>query len=177
MRITRNQGFTLVEVLVVVAIMAITASVALPTLSSADAKYLDITANDFAQAIRFARSESIRTGQGHGVNLDQSDSRFRVYIYTTAIDYSVRNPIYKSLYQLDFGLGHQRVVIAGKAIKFQGLSENYQSYIAFAGTTGIPVSSSVGTPRMLENAEFVLQYGVDQRIVRVAPTSGRVTVQ
>ncbi|MCB1753920.1 MAG: GspH/FimT family pseudopilin [Gammaproteobacteria bacterium] len=166
----------MIEVLLVVAILAITASVALPTLSSADSKYLDIAANDLAQAIRFARSEAIRTGQPHGINLDESDTRFRLYVYTSSAEYIVRNPLDKSLYQLNFGTGDSRVAIAQKAIKFQGLSVNYQSYIVFAGGTGVPVSGSAGSPKTLESAEFVLQHGVDQRKVQVAPVSARVTV-
>lgn len=54
-------GFTLVEVLVVVAILGIVARVALPLLSSGDPQKLNIAAEETANILRYALSEAKRT--------------------------------------------------------------------------------------------------------------------
>ncbi len=175
-RYAHEKGFTLIEALIVVVILAAVASVAVPTFSSAEAKYLDRAANDLVQAIRFARSEAIRTGTAHGIYLDANDTRLRVYIYNGTEEYSVYHPVDRLRFQIDFESTANPVVIAAKSIKFLDLSLNNQSNISFAGGSGVPGSSSVGFNKVLEYADFVLQYGVHQLTVSLSSMSGRVTV-
>jgi type II secretion system protein H len=59
----RSEGFTLAEILVVVAIAAIIARVALPLLSSQDSKKLEVAAQEIGNALRFAVNEARRTGR------------------------------------------------------------------------------------------------------------------
>ena len=46
----------------------IAAAVAIPDISTTNPNRLDLAAEEIAQAIRFARSESLRTGEIHGVH-------------------------------------------------------------------------------------------------------------
>ena len=172
-----QKGYTLIEVLVVVAVLSVAAMVAVPSFSSSDARYLDIAATEFADTLRFARSEAIRTGLAHGVNLDNSDTRFRVYRYNGTVDYSVYHPIDRQPFQIDFGTLRNPVTISSKAIKFEDLSVNFQSNISFAAGTGIPGSSSAGSNKLLEYANFVLEYGDHQHTVTLSAIGGQVTVQ
>jgi prepilin-type N-terminal cleavage/methylation domain-containing protein len=61
-RSERSEGFTLAELLVVVAITAVIAGVALPLLSSQDSKKLEVAAQETGNALRFAVNEARRTG-------------------------------------------------------------------------------------------------------------------
>ena len=60
MRKSRSHGVTLVELLVVISILGVVALVAIPDFSSSKPAQLDLAANEFAAAMRFARSESMR---------------------------------------------------------------------------------------------------------------------
>ncbi len=160
-----------------IAILSVAATIAIPTFSSAEAKYLDIAANDLAQAIRFARSEAIRTNVPHGINLDSSDTRLRLYSYSGTASYTVYHPIDSQLYEINYESLRNPVSVASKAIKFQDLSINFQSNISFAAGSGVPGSSSAGSSKVLEYADFVLEYGVHQRTVSLSAMGGRVTVQ
>ena len=74
-----ERGYSLPELLAVVIILGIAASVAIPDISTTDSHRLDIAAEEVAQAIRFARSESLRTGEIHGVQISQNTQRVVAY--------------------------------------------------------------------------------------------------
>lgn len=62
MRLKITKGFTLVEMLIVVTILGIVGTVAIPMLSSNDPQKLSVAAEETANSLRFALSEAKRTG-------------------------------------------------------------------------------------------------------------------
>jgi type II secretion system protein H len=75
----RHNGFTLLEIMIVAAILGIVALVAVPSFTSTsdgEAK-LDLAAGEVAAAIRFARSETMRTGTVHGAKVAVSSRSTR----------------------------------------------------------------------------------------------------
>jgi type IV fimbrial biogenesis protein FimT len=70
-KIRRNQGFTLIELMVGVGIMAITLGVGLPGFQSAIANNrLTAAANDMVVALQLARSASVKEVKIAGVSID-----------------------------------------------------------------------------------------------------------
>ena len=74
----RSEGFTLAEILLVVAIVAIIAGVALPLLSSQDSKKLDVAAQETGNALRFAVNEARSTGSYILVDAKTTAGRLKV---------------------------------------------------------------------------------------------------
>ena len=99
----RSAGFTLAEILVVVAILAVIAGVALPLLSSQDSKKLEVAAQETGNALRFAVSEARRTGSPVLVDAKTSSGHLKVVKSdaTGANLGSVNDPLTKRALDID----------------------------------------------------------------------------
>lgn len=174
-----SRGFTLTEMLLVVAIVGLVASAATITLAESDTAKLDAAASEVVSLIRFARSESIRTGTAHGVSASAASQRVRPYIRSEPLGfpvYTVRNPVNKHLYDLQFDTdpGISDVAISTANFDFAGIGA--QTLLGF-NIDGVPKYESLGTIYLLISAEIRLSLGADERVINVAPMTGRVTVQ
>lgn len=173
-----SRGFSLTEMLVVVAIVGLVAAATTTSLSSSDSKQLDAAASEVVSLIRFARNEAIRTGDAHGVDANVATQRIRPYIRGIfgIPFYTVRNPVDRNIYNLDFDSepGMSDVVVSSVLFDFQGVGS--QALLGF-NIDGVPKYESGGTVHLLNSAEIRLSLGNDERVINVAPVTGRVTVQ
>jgi prepilin-type N-terminal cleavage/methylation domain-containing protein len=173
-------GFTIAEVLVVVIIIGVVAVTALPTFSSRDTARLDLAAEEFADAIRFARSESIRTGVPHGVRVNEVQEFLKVFRLDMAPDppvklFDVYHPVAKNLYTLDTDTGLTRGVTVDNHQLTYSSACNGPNGFAF-DTRGNPICANPVSVRVT-TAAVTLGFDGATRDVNVAPITGRVTVQ
>jgi len=101
--IFRRAGYTLVELVIVVTVLAVIAAIAVPNMSSGVDRRQYLAAEEMAAAIRYARSESIRTGQPHGFRFLPSEFRIRVFSVDASVNpwtwvWDIYHPIDKQLY-------------------------------------------------------------------------------
>lgn len=75
----KQEGFTLVEILVSLVILSILTTLALPPLSSwyANASYRKV-AREFTSALQFTRSEAIKSNLEHRLEVDLDNRRYRL---------------------------------------------------------------------------------------------------
>ena len=98
-----NRGVTLADTLIVVAIMLLFAVIAFPSFTSNDKYQVDLATNEIVSAIRFARSEALRTGDIYGVDIDRTTKQITIYKADLASvpvgqEFIAYHPINKNLY-------------------------------------------------------------------------------
>lgn len=185
MRATTQRGYTLLELLVVAVIVGLVATVAMPSSSSGDVAKLDLAATEVASALRFARGEALRTGEGHGLTVSQVTQRITVekYDLTTApisTLFTLTHPVNKHPYEFNVSTnpGTEGVIISNSqdVFNYTGLGRR-RSLIFDANGTPKWIVGSGPTTHMLSDGTIELSYGNHQRLVSVAPITGRVTIQ
>ena len=73
------RGFTLVEMLIVVALLAIVGRIMAPALSDSDERRLDAAAVEVREALRFARAEALRRAKKTLVDAESAPGRVKVF--------------------------------------------------------------------------------------------------
>lgn len=170
-----SRGYTLVELLAVIALMGIIASVFFSTSSLNDRQTLDLAAREVASAFRFARSEALRTNVAHGVRLSAADNRLRVFkLATPAVeDYTVYHPRDKKLFDLDLDNSYFGNGVTAIADFRYGGSATPNEAVAFT-KDGVPVSSVDLT--MMDVGNVTLSYRGATLTVTVSASNGQVSV-
>ena len=180
--ISRQEGLTLLELVVVVSVIAVIAAIAYPSVSGNDSRELDAAAAEFAAAIRFARSESIRTGKPHGFRFLTNQYRIRVFTVDTTVApwtwvMDVYHPIDKDLYDYTFP-----AELTGSVTPVVHTPEFYGS--DSCNRQGVIYFDESGTPWCIEpetvpvdSYRLDLTTGVANAAVVLDGITGRVTVQ
>jgi len=178
--IFRCHGYTLTELIIVVTILAIVAAIAVPATNSNEGEQLELAAREFASAMRFARSESIRTGEAHGFRQQDAARRIRLFRLDQAISppqliYDVYHPVDKQLYDVN---------ITGESLFF---ADSVNRTAVYRGTCNKPENvyfDGNGSPWcadpatiLLDRFEVALTLGTSVRTVTLDRVTGRVTVQ
>jgi len=177
MSVQQQRGYTLVELVIVVTVLAVIAAIAVPaTLSNSD-KQLDLAAQEFATAMQFARSESMRTGEPHGFRQQSGAKRIRVFrldqgTSPATIVYDVYHPIDKQFYDIDVtSLG---VDSMSRTPTFRGTcNQNGNIYFDAGGT---PWCVDPGTT-LVSRFEVEMVSGIHRLTVGLDGITGRVTIQ
>ena len=176
-----NRGITLLELLLVVAILGIVVLIAMPAVRPYNERQLDAVAQEVAAAIRFARDETLRTGTSYGVNINVNSQRLRIYRLDTSgspptLIYDVRNPLDKKLYDLQFATDPllSGVNVTALSFYYRGNATPFD-FVEF-DVWGTPKYNDLGTTRLLSNGEIKLGSGDAERIIKVTPMTGRVKV-
>lgn len=180
MSVQQQRGYTLVELVIVVTVVAVIAAIAVPTATSNTDKQLDLAAQEFTAALRFGRSEAIRTGEPHGVHVEATSNRVRVFRLDTGTSpatlvYDVYHPIDKSLYDIDFDLTSVAALDSmDQTTVYRGTCD--QRNRIYFDRNGTPWCSRPDTV-LLQDYELRMSLGTQQRLITLDAITGRVAVQ
>ncbi len=180
-----NDGFTITELLVVVIIIGLLAVVATPALRSTDPHKLDLAATKVAEAIRLARSESMRTGEVYGITISQASQQVRVRRYDITADpvnplETLYHPVDKQLLDFDFDelATTQGVRINNTQDVFDYPDAGRRRTVLF-DRQGVPVWILAGGSTIEPLTQGIVELSLDasKQAVQIAPFTGRVTIQ
>lgn len=175
-----RQGYTLLEMMIVVAVLAIVAAIAVPSITAAEHHKLALAGSEVADAFRFAREESRRTGIIHGISADVPNNQVRVFRLDEGPNpnlkvFDVYQPVSKQLYSIGLGVGPYRGVtltaVGGQLIG----TCNDPGNIAF-DSSGV-VRCAEPTTTRIRDADLDLALGSLPIKVMIDSYSGRVSVQ
>ena len=182
MRSERHEGFTLAELLVVVAIIAIVAAVTIPLLSFQDSKKLDVAAEEVGNALRFAVNEARRTESYILVDAKTFPGRLRVVTSDpTGADLGpVNDPLTKRALDIDIEGG----AISGPVSmtpKFIGGVTPYQQLLigpkcCTAGQLQVFDGASVNMGPLQSGSGIELSLGGLPVTVTISETTGFVAI-
>lgn len=173
-------GYTLTELVIVVTILGVIAAIAVPATSSSTDSKLDLAVSEFAAAMRFARSESMRTGEPHGFRQQSTAKRIRVFRLDTGTSpatliYDIYHPIDKQLYDHELDL---KSLAAAESVDrstiFRGTCN--KSGNVYFDANGTAWCADPGTV-LLDKFELRFYLGSSQRLVTLDGITGRVTVE
>lgn len=186
----RRSGYSLAEILIVVALLSVVALVAIPVAGPSVDTRLDAAAQEVINALRFARSEALRTGAFYGADFSVDPAtgtrRVRVFRTDSAVPpnpvYDVRHPLDQKLYefQLVSGSATAGVTISAAAFYYQsGVTLVVRDWAAF---------DAAGTPEYYSDAAGYSAYSAAPELsvvtlsyqgksvqVLLDPVTGRVT--
>lgn len=176
----KSHGFTLLELLIVLALLATIAAIAMPSDAQGRVQSLELAATQVADALRFAREESRRTGNMHGVTPDAGANTIGVFRLDEGPNpnlkiFDVYQPVTKQLYKIDLNTSGYRGVTLG-AIGGQMVGTcNDIGNLAF-DAAGVVRCTEPAATRIL-GADIELKLDSNLMTVSVDGHTGRVTIQ
>jgi len=179
-RAAAQRAYTVIELLVVVVLLGLAATIAMPSTTPGENRKLDLAATEIANAMRFARSEAMRTGDAKGFHQQWSSKRIRVFSIETdtspaTIEFDVYHPVDKNIYVRRFT--QQPFVFGGRIENrpdYRGTCDTMSTVYFDAG--GIPWCSDPDDV-LLERFDVELALGANSRVVTLNGITGRVTIQ
>jgi prepilin-type N-terminal cleavage/methylation domain-containing protein len=181
----RPTGYTFIEVLVAVMVLGIVMLAATPRLSGADSARLELAASEVAAAVRFARSEAMRTGEVHAIFIDEANEQVTVEktdlsTKPASTESILYHPIAKQPYDFNItkNVATRDVVVDNAAAPFLFPTAGKQRRLMF-DAAGVPVfiDTVVSSTYLLSSAEVKLAQGQLGLGVVVHPFTGRVTIE
>ena len=174
-----QRGVTLYELLFVVALMGLLATVMMPSKGPSDGLRLDLAAVEVADALRFARSETLRSGQPHGVHFQEDKRRLSVFRMDTATSpaklvYDIYHPVDRNLYARE---------LTEKPFDFSGRMQVTATFQSACDNSEAIYFDANGTPwclspddALLRKFGVALQIGSASRVVAMYGINGRVLI-
>jgi len=163
---SRSGGFTLVELLIVIAIISIAALTAIPMMSSAASMQIRSAANMITADLEYAKSMAISRAQNFSVIFDAGADSYRIEDQDSNV---LPHPVKKGFnYVIDFQNDGRLKKVDIVSVDFDTTSEVIFDYL------GSPFNGS-STP--LNNGVINLQAGGTASTITVEPVTGYVSIQ
>ncbi len=163
-----RHGFTMIEMVVVMAILAIAAAIVVPMMSSAGTMQLRAAVNMVAADLEYAKSMSISRGQRYSVVFDKNNETYRIVDDSGT---TIQHPIKKGtfLYVIDFRADSRLSQVDIVDANFDGTDRVSFDYMGSPSNGGSPAGP-------LNSGVVMLRAGGATRTINVEPVTGYVSI-
>lgn len=174
----RSEGFTLGEVLTVVAITGVIAAVVIPLLLSQDSKKLEVAAQETGNALRFAVNEARRTGSYILIDAKTTAGRLKlVKSDATGADLgAVNDPLTKRALDIDTAGSAFSGPVSMTARFMQGGTAYAQLLISPATQLQVFDGPAANMGALQSGSGIVLALGASSVTVTINETTGFVAI-
>ena len=165
---------------VAVIILGIIAAIVIPNFSSTDYSRLDLAAQEYADAIRYARSQAMVLRAPMGFDQDAAQKRIRLFRPDTGSTpwdpvYDVYHPVSKKLYDIDLDTHpFARVDSVSLTSSYRGSCNDVKT--VYFDANGIPRCIDPETV-LLDEFDLTLTLDNESRVVSLQRLTGQVSVQ
>jgi general secretion pathway protein H len=161
-------GFTLIELMIVMVILAIAAAMVVPMASSAGTMQVRSAGNMVAADLEYAKSMAISRGQKYSVVFNTTNETYRV---TDQNGNTIAHPVNQGfLYTIDFRNDSRLNQVDIVTANFDGSATVSFDYL------GSPYSGSGGSATPLNSGVITLQAGGVTKTVTVQSVTGYISV-
>ena len=171
-----NAGFTLVEILIVIALIGIVAMVTVPMLGSLSPAKVDAAASEVGTTLRFAVSEAQRSGSYLLVDASTPGQlRLHTADASGAIVTAVNDPVRKTAFHIDTSAAPWGYGVTLDAQFLQGGSAYRQLLISPSGQLQVLDAGTMRGP-LEPGSALVVASGTASATVKIDENTGRVTI-
>ena len=170
-------GFTLVELLVVVVILGVVATVTLPLLNANDPQKLQVAAEETANTLRFALSEAKRTGGYVLVDGKTTAGHLKLYYSNSSgnVNTAILDPLTKRTLDIDVATG---TFTNGVTLtpKFMAGGSAKKKLLIGPGLSQMQGFDSATEGNLQANSGILLTIGSQSKMVNINQATGLVTL-
>jgi prepilin-type N-terminal cleavage/methylation domain-containing protein len=168
----RGGGFTLIEILLVVVIIAIAAMIAVPMMGSMDSVQIRSAANMIAADLEYAKSMAISRGQNYSVVFDKTTESYQIFKDEGGTLVPIEHPVKKRFdYKVDFSSDSRLDKVVIDDADFDPDSSNTITF----DYLGSPYSGS-GTSNPLNSGTISIRAGDFTETISVEPITGFISI-